>query len=295
MAAESTPDSGNTTIEETSEDGDTATEETTGGDDTTTEDTTGNNGKSISPRLKAARFIAGLFWASPKGLQRRCAATIITGNTLVTSAVCAKSDYPSSKYGQGGWKIITDTVERYSQEPPKSVTTYTVKDIKIDECSNFAIIQIDGNISFGGDLLPLFISSHEIKQEAIMYTYRTSDPSGNSFMSLTQGTADTCDQFLPGYADAKFLCTQPVNGQSVTTDYLGGDPIIGFSTQPDGPLAVLVGVTGLYYSTLEKAQMAGVNDPTAFRFNAMAAAQVEKIASVAKVDAKSLVSGGELS
>ncbi|KAJ2805747.1 hypothetical protein H4R20_001968 [Coemansia guatemalensis] len=283
MAAEDTSESESSSAEETSE-----------GDSTATDETTEDSSTSISPRLKAARFIAGLFWASPKGLQRRCAATIITGNTLVTSAVCAKSDYLASKYGQGGWKIITDSVERYSQEPPKSVTTYTVKDIKIDECANFAIISIDGNISFGGDLLPLFISSHEIKQEATMYTYKTSDPTGYSFMSLTQGTADTCDQFLPGYADAKFLCTQPVNGQSVTTDYLGGDPIIGFSTQPDGPLAVLVGVTGLYYSTLEKAQTASVNDPTAFRFNAMAAAQVNNIASVAGVEAKSLVSGGEL-
>ncbi|KAJ2614921.1 hypothetical protein H4S08_001472 [Coemansia sp. RSA 1365] len=259
------------------------------------EDTTGSNSTSISPRLKAARFIAGLFWASPKGLQRRCAATIITGNTLVTSAICAKSDYSSSTYGQGGWKIITDSVERYSQEPSSSVTTHTVKDIKIDECSNFAIIQIEGNISFGGDLLPLFISSHEIKQEATMYTYRTSDPSGNNFMSLTQGTADSCDQFLPGYAEKNFLCTQPVLGQSVTTDYLGGDPIIGFSLQSDGPLAVLVGVTGLYYSTLEKAQTASVNDPTAFRFNAIAAAHVSDIASVAGVEAKSLVSSGVLS
>ncbi|PIA14856.1 hypothetical protein COEREDRAFT_82460 [Coemansia reversa NRRL 1564] len=258
------------------------------------EDTAGSNSTSISPRLKAARFIAGLFWASPKGLQRRCAATIITGNTLVTSAICAKSDYSASKYGQGGWKIVTDSVERYSQEPSSSVTTYSVKDIKIDECSNFAIILIDSNISFGGDILPLFISSHEIKQEATMHTYRTSDPSGNSFMSLTQGSADSCDQFLPGYVEKSFLCTQPVPGQSVTTDYLGGDPIIGFSMQPDGPLAVLLGVTGLYYSTLEKAQTADVNDPTAFRFNAIAAAHVNDIASVAGVEAKSLVSGGVL-
>ncbi|KAJ2829832.1 hypothetical protein IWW50_000625 [Coemansia erecta] len=250
---------------------------------------------SISPRLKSVRFIAGLFWASPSGLQRRCAATIITSNTLVTSAVCAKSDYPSSKYGQGGWRIVTGAEERYMQTPPSSVQTYVVKNVQIDECSNFAIIQIDGTLSFGGELMPVFISSHPVSQGATMYSFKTSDASGDSFISVTQGVATECDQYLPGYKDSNFMCSQPVLGQTVTDDYLGGDPIIGFSSQPDGPLAVLVGVTGLYYSTLEDAQSATSNDATAYRFNSLAASHVSNIATLAGVQAESLVSTGDLS
>ncbi|KAJ2660665.1 hypothetical protein IW148_003681 [Coemansia sp. RSA 1199] len=250
--------------------------------------------KSLSPRLKSVRFIAGLFWASPSGLQRRCAATIITGNTLVTSAVCAKSNYPASKYGQGGWRIVTGAEERYMQTPPNSAQTYVVKNIELDECSNIAIIQIEGSMSFGGQLMPIFISSHPVSQASTMYTFKTSDPSGNSFLGVTQGVSTACDQYLPGYTDNNFMCSQPVLGQTITDDYLGGDPIIGFSTQPDGPLAVLVGITGLYYSTLEDSQNAVANDATAYRFNAIVAAHVKHVATIAGVSAESLVSSGDL-
>ncbi|KAJ2370576.1 hypothetical protein H4S01_000278 [Coemansia sp. RSA 2610] len=228
------------------------------------------------------------------GLQRRCAATIITSNTLVTSAVCAKSDYPSSKYGQGGWRIVTGAEERYMQTPPSTAQTYVVSNVQIDECSNFAIIQIQGSMSFGGQLMPMFISSHPVSNGATLYTFKTSDPAGDSFLSLTQGMATDCEQFLPGYSDHNFMCTQPVLGQAVTEDYLGGDPIIGFSEQPDGPLAVLVGVTGLYYSTQADAQSAAANDATAYRFNALAASHVQDIATLAAVNPQSLVSTGDL-
>ncbi|KAJ1874630.1 hypothetical protein H4R22_002118 [Coemansia sp. RSA 1290] len=250
---------------------------------------------SISPRLKTVRFIAGLFWASPSGLQRRCAATIITSNTLVTSAICAKSDYPASKYGQGGWRIVTGAEERYMQTPPSSAQAYVVSNVQIDECSNFAIITIEGSMTFGGGLMPVFISSHPVDQGATLYTFKTAEPAGRSFLSLTNGIATECDKYLPGYADENFLCTQPVLGQTVTNDYLGGDPIIGFSSQPDGSLAVLVGVTGLYYSTLEEAQTASANDATAYRFNALAAPHVRDIATLAGVSPESLVSTGKLS
>ncbi|KAJ2781640.1 hypothetical protein H4R18_002742 [Coemansia javaensis] len=239
-------------------------------------------------------MIAGLFWASPSGLQRRCAATIITSNTLVTSAACAKSDYPSSKYGQGGWRIVTDADARYQQQPPNTVQTYTVKTVQVDECGNIAIIQIDGTLSFGGALLPMFIGANTVQSNAVLYTFQTSNPGGASFLSLTPGVPDVCNQYLPGYASDGFLCTQPVLGQQITSDYLGGDPIIGISSQPDGPLAVLVGVTGLYYSTLPASQNATLNDGTAYRFNALAAAHVNAIATVAGVTPQSLVSSGKL-
>ncbi|KAJ2497552.1 hypothetical protein GGH96_005009 [Coemansia sp. RSA 1972] len=262
--------------------------------DGTLDNLTTTSEKTLSPRLKSVRFIAGLFWASPSGLQRRCAATIITSDTLVTSAVCAKSSYPASKYGQGGWRIVTGAEERYMQTPPNSAQTYVVKNIDIDECSNIAIIQIEGNMSFGGQLMPVFISSHPVSQASTMYTFKTSDPSGNSFLGITQGVTTACDQYLPGYTGSNFMCSQPVLGQTITDDYLGGDPIIGFSTQPDGPLAVLVGITGLYYSTLEDAQNAVSNDATAYRFNAIVAAHVKHIAKIAGVSPESLVSTGDL-
>ncbi|KAJ2796562.1 hypothetical protein H4R21_004661, partial [Coemansia helicoidea] len=255
---------------------------------------TNTNKSFIAPRLRSARMIAGLFWASPSGLQRRCAATIITSNTLITSAACAKSDYPASKYGQGGWRIITDIDARYAQQPPITTQTYPVTKVQVDDCSNIAIIQIGENLSFGGPLLPMFIGTGAVTDTSMLYTFKTSDPSGDSFLSVTKGADAVCNQFMPGYAQDNFLCTQPVLGQQVTKDYLGGDPIIGFSSQPSGPLAVLVGVTGLYYSTLAQAQNGTANDGTAYRFNALAAAQVDAIAAVAGVTPQSLVSTGSL-
>ncbi|KAJ2307969.1 Cytochrome c oxidase subunit 6 [Coemansia sp. RSA 2705] len=213
---------------------------------------------------------------------------------VMDELVCAKSDYPSSKYGQGGWRIVTGAEERYMQTPPSTAQTYVVSNVQIDECSNFAIIQIQGSMSFGGQLMPMFISSHPVSNGATLYTFKTSDPAGDSFLSLTQGMATDCEQFLPGYSDHNFMCTQPVLGQAVTEDYLGGDPIIGFSEQPDGPLAVLVGVTGLYYSTQADAQSAAANDATAYRFNALAASHVQDIATLAAVNPQSLVSTGDL-
>ncbi|KAJ2558473.1 hypothetical protein EV175_000767 [Coemansia sp. RSA 1933] len=258
-------------------------------------DTTTSSG-TISPELTNVKFIAGLFWASASGLHRRCAATVITNNTLVTSASCAMSDYPSAAYGAGEWRIVAgDTDDRFLETAGSSVTGYSVANVDIDKCSNFAIIQLSEPVDIGSEIQTIVLSSHEIDQGSQLYTFNTSDTSGNPFLSLSQGSDDACNMLRPGYADDYFICTQPVQDQYVTGDYLGGDPILGFSNQPQaGTIVALVGVTGMYYSTIAAAQHGDMNDPTAYRFNPMVAPHVDKIATYAGVDPTSIITTGSL-
>ncbi|KAJ1787563.1 hypothetical protein LPJ59_005707 [Coemansia sp. RSA 2399] len=253
-------------------------------------------GQTVSPELTNVKFIAGLFWASANGLNRRCAATIISNNTLVTSASCAMSDYPTSAYGAGEWRIVAgNTDDRFLETTGSDVTGYSVANVDIDKCADFAIIQLSEPMDIGSDIQTIILSSHEIDPSAQLYTFNTSDTTGNPFLSLSQGNSDACSMLRPGYADDYFICTQPVQNQYVTGDYLGGDPIIGFSNQPQsGTIVALVGVTGMYYSTIASAQHGEMNDPTAYRFNPMVAPQVDIIAGYAGVDPTSIITTGDL-
>ncbi|KAJ1663592.1 hypothetical protein IW140_004814 [Coemansia sp. RSA 1813] len=256
--------------------------------------TTGS--KAVSSELANVKFIAGLFWASANGLHRRCAATVITNNTLVTSAACAMSDYPTTAYGAGEWRIVAgNTDDRYLETVGSNVTGYSVANVDIDKCANFAVIQLKDPMVIGSEIQTIFLSSHSIDQSAQLYTYNTSDPTGNSFLSLAQGSSDACEMLRPGYVDDYFICTQPVQNQHVTGDYLGGDPIIGFSSQPQaGSIVALVGITGMYYSTIANAQHGEMNDPTAYRFNPMVAPQVNTVAAYAGVNPTSIITTGNL-
>ncbi|KAI9500424.1 hypothetical protein BX070DRAFT_230073, partial [Coemansia spiralis] len=252
--------------------------------------------QSVSPKLENVKFIAGLFWASSTGLYRRCAATIVTNNTLVTSAACAMSDYPSTAHGPGEWRIIAgNTDDRFLESPTSDVQGYSVASVDIDKCSNFAIIKLRDIMDIGSEIQSIVLSSHPMEQNKMLNTYNTSNPYGDPFLSLTQGSMDACNLMRPGYASDYFICTQPVQGQHVAGDYLGGDPIIGFSNQPQaGAIVVLVGITGMYYSTISAAQNGSMNDPTAYRFSPMVAPHVNKIATYAGVKPISIITTGDL-
>ncbi|KAJ2524598.1 hypothetical protein GGI11_000702 [Coemansia sp. RSA 2049] len=252
--------------------------------------------ETVSSELTDVKFIAGLFWASATGLHRRCAATVVTNNTLVTSAACAMSDYPTAAYGAGEWRIIAgDTDDRYLETAGSDQKGFSVANIDIDKCANFAVIQLSDEMYIGSEIQSIVLSSHPLEAGVQLFTYNTSNPTGNPFLSLSLGGTDACEMHLPGYTDNYFICTQPVQNQKVAGDYLGGDPIIGFSNQQQaGAIVALVGVTGRYYSTLVDAQNGNINDPAAYRFSPMVAPHIDKIAKYAGVEPTSIITTGSL-
>ncbi|KAJ2722066.1 hypothetical protein GGI07_003553 [Coemansia sp. Benny D115] len=264
------------------------------GNTTTTATTTMSSAGNLSPKLTATRFLAGLFWSSKTGgMHRRCAATIISETVLLTSAACGQSANPQKKYGDGEWRVVAGTDDRFLETT--SVAGNTVKSVDLDQCSNLATIVLSEPLLFGDTIMPIVLSNQAVTKDATLVTFNTLDATGEPFLELTQGGDDACEMMLSGYTKSNLLCTQPVQGQLVTQDYLGGDPIIGYSMQPSASLAVLVGVTGLYYSTLADARAGSINDPTAYRFSAMVAPHVNNIATLAGVDAQKISSTGVLS
>ncbi|KAJ2472775.1 hypothetical protein EV174_005784, partial [Coemansia sp. RSA 2320] len=197
-----------------------------------------SNGQSLSPNLSAARFIAGLFWSSSTGLHRRCAATVVSNSVLLTSASCALNKYPIAAYGPGSWVVIAGSDSRYLSSPASnSVQTFAVRNIDIDQCGNLGVITLAAPMILGDTIKAIALSSAAVPMAASLNTYSTINPYGSPFLVLTQGNADECELMLPGYAQDNFMCTQPVQGQIVTGDYLGGDPIIGYGAQNGVPVA----------------------------------------------------------
>ncbi|KAJ2398013.1 hypothetical protein GGI05_000340 [Coemansia sp. RSA 2603] len=242
---------------------------------------------TVSARLSAATFIAGLFWSSKTtGMHRRCAATIISETILVTSGACAQSQNPSKKYGSGEWRIVAGTDNRFLDTT--TVTGNAVKTIDINKCQNFATIVLSEPLTLSDTVKGILLSSSPVSQTTTMATYNTTNTQGDPLLTLSQGGDDACELLLPGYTKRDFLCTQPVDKQKVTADFLGGDPIIGFVVQSGAAQPVLFGVTGLYYSTIAEAQAAQTNDPTAYRYNALVLPHIGNIATLGGLDAQKI-------
>ncbi|KAJ2621254.1 hypothetical protein GGF44_005467, partial [Coemansia sp. RSA 1694] len=251
---------------------------------------------TVSANLAATKFIAGLFWSSTTtGLHRRCAATIVANNVLLTSASCALDKYPTLAYGPGQWVVITGGDSRFTQNLTSSaVTPAAVKSIDIDQCANLATITLATPLVLTDAIKPILMSKAEVPLTALLNTYNTLNAYGSPFLALTQGNREQCEALRPLYAQDKFVCTQPVQGQLITGDYLGGDPIIGFSVQNNTPAAVLVGISGQFYSKLVYAQNGRDNDPAAYRFSALVASRIAQIASIAGVDPATITSSNPL-
>ncbi|KAJ1647959.1 hypothetical protein LPJ64_000707 [Coemansia asiatica] len=244
---------------------------------------------SVSSRLSAAKFIAGLFWSSQTtGMHRRCSATVISENLLVTSAACAQSQNPISKFGNGEWRIVAGTDDRFLDVPAASAVGNKVASINMSTCANFAAILLSEPLTLGKSIKPILLSNSPAFQTTTVVTYNTTDPAVDPLVILTPGTDEACELLFPGYSKKGFLCTLPVDKQTVTADYLGGDPIIGFVPQDGVAEPVLFGVTGLYYSTIAEAQAAQANDPTAYRYSPLVAQQVGKLASLGGLDAQKI-------
>ncbi|KAJ2832535.1 hypothetical protein GGI24_001194 [Coemansia furcata] len=256
--------------------------------------TTTTTPQTVSPNLAATKFIAGLFWSTATGLHRRCAATIVANNVLLTSASCALDKYPNIAFGPGQWVVVTAGDSRFSQNLTASVQPSAVKSIDIDQCANLATITLTTPLTLSDAIKPILMNTAPVPQTAILNTYNTSNPYGSPFLALTQGSQQQCEAIRPQYSQDKFICTQPIQGQFITSDYLGGDPIVGFSVQGTAPVAVLVGISGQFYSTLVDAQNGGINDPTAYRFSALVGSRVAQIASTAGVDPLTLTSANAL-
>ncbi|KAJ2883806.1 hypothetical protein H4R27_002523 [Coemansia aciculifera] len=251
--------------------------------------------QTVSPNLASTKFLAGLFWSSSTGLHRRCAATIVANNVLLTSASCALDKYPNLAFGPGQWVVISSGDSRFTQNLTASaVQPSAVKSIDIDQCANLATITLTTPLTLSDAIKPILMNGAQVPQTAMLNTYNTSNPYGSPFLALTLGNQQQCETMKPQYVQDKFICTQPVQGQFITSDYLGGDPIIGFSVQGATPVAVLVGITGQFYSTWVNAQNGGINDPTAYRFSALVSSRVAQIASIAGVDPQTLTSANPL-
>ncbi|KAJ2488720.1 hypothetical protein IWW37_004568 [Coemansia sp. RSA 2050] len=250
--------------------------------------------QTVSPNLAATKFIAGLFWSTTSGLHRRCAATIVANNVLLTSATCALDKYPNVAHGPGQWVIVATGDSRFSQKLTPQVQSMTVKSVDIDQCANLATITLTTPLTLGESIKPILMSNAQVPLTAMLNTYNTSNPYGSPFLALTQGNQQQCETIRPQYSQDKLICTQPVQGQFITSDYLGGDPIIGFSVQGNTPVAVLVGITGQFYSTLVNAQNGGINDPAAYRYSALVGSRIAQIASIAGVEAVTLTSSNPL-
>ncbi|KAJ1940665.1 hypothetical protein GGF37_003879 [Kickxella alabastrina] len=255
-----------------------------------------NSAQIISAKLSTTRFISGLFWVSDTGsFHRRCAATIVTETILLTSASCAQSDYPLKQYGPGSWVIVSGTDSRFEPEPTNITTSNLVENIQMDITTNLAFIRLKDPLKFDSTVMPVVLNSlATVPLETVLTTFNTLEAYGNPMLTITQGNQESCKLMLPDHQQMGLLCTQPVQEQSLLVDYLGGDPIIAFSEQPSAPLAVLVGITGLYYSTVAEARVGIVNDPTAYRFSGLIAPNVDIVAGIAGVDAKTISSSGNL-
>ncbi|KAJ2745845.1 hypothetical protein GGI20_001846 [Coemansia sp. BCRC 34301] len=251
---------------------------------------------TVSPNLAATKFIAGLFWSSTTtGLHRRCAATIVANNVLLTSASCTLDKYPTLAYGPGQWVVITEGDSRFTQNlTAGAATPAAVKSIDIDQCANLATITLATPLVLGDKVKPILMNSAEVPFTAMLNTYNTKNAYGSPFLALTQGNREQCEALKPFYAQDRFVCTQPVQGQLVTSDYLGGDPIIGFSVQNNTPTAVLVGISGQFYSRLVYVQTGRDNDPAAYRFSALVGSRIGQIASIAGVNAATITSSNPL-
>ncbi|KAJ2878959.1 hypothetical protein IWW38_006209 [Coemansia aciculifera] len=168
-----------------------------------------------------------------------------------------------------------------------------VQSVKLDQCANLAIITLAAPL-VGANISPILMSSASVPTTAMLNTYDTLDAYSTPFLALTQGNQAQCQAFNPQYSQYNMLCTQPVQGQTITSDYLGGDPIIGFSVFNNTPSAVLVGITGQYYSTFVFAQTGRDNDPGAYRFSALVAPSIGTIAAAAGVSAANLTNPNPL-
>ncbi|KAJ2705891.1 hypothetical protein FB645_002075 [Coemansia sp. IMI 203386] len=243
----------------------------------------------VSARLSAAKFIAGLFWSSQTtGMHRRCSATIIAENVLVTSAACAQTANPISKYGDGEWRIVAGTDDRYLSVPAASVVGNKVESVSSNKCSNLAIITLSEPLLLGDNIAAILMSNSPVLDTTTVVTYNTIKPEADPLVILTPGDDDACELLFPDYDKRGLLCTSPVDTQDVTADYLGGDAIIGFVPQDDVAKPVLFGVTGLYYSTVAEAQTAQANDVSAYRYNPLVSQHVGRIASLGGLDAQKI-------
>lgn len=252
------------------------------------------NETSISPRLASAKFIAGLFWQTTVGTTRRCAATIVTNNVLVTSAACAQDAHPRAVYGAGKWVVVAGTEDRYQSKLNVKTKSYIVKHIDSLNENNLAFVSLESPLTLNGQVAAIGLSNATIGPSTIMNGFKTVDPTDSHLLVLTQGANNICQGSLPTYQQQGLLCTQPVESQDVTTDYLGGDPIIGYSVNSGTASSVLLAVSGQYYSTSAAAQSAQTNDPSAYRFNGLVGQHIDKVSMLAGVAADSLVSNGVL-
>ncbi|KAJ2638211.1 hypothetical protein GGF40_001824, partial [Coemansia sp. RSA 1286] len=243
----------------------------------------------VSARLSAAKFIAGLFWSSQTtGMHRRCTATIIAENVLVTSAACAQTANPIGKYGDGEWRIVAGTDDRYLSVPAASVVGNKVESVSSNKCSNLAIITLSEPLLLGDNIAAILMSNSPVLDTTTVVAYSTIKPEADPLVILTPGDSDACELLFPDYDKRGLLCTSPVDTQDVTADYLGGDAIIGFVPQDDVAKPVLFGVTGLYYSTVAEAQTAQANDVSAYRYNPLVSQHVGRIASLGGLDAQKI-------
>ncbi|KAJ1810880.1 hypothetical protein LPJ75_004161 [Coemansia sp. RSA 2598] len=217
-------------------------------------------------------------------MHRRCSATIISETLLVTSGACAQDQNPISKFGDGEWRIIAGTDDRFLDAPAASVPSNRVAAVKISKCANFASILLSEPLTMGESVGPILLSNSPIHDTTTVVTYNTTDPAADPLVILTPAPDEECELLFPGYSKRGLLCTLPVSKQSVTADYLGGNPIIGFVQQGDVAQPVLFGVTGFYYSTIAEAQAAQANDPSAYRYNPLVAQQVGKLATLGGLD-----------
>ncbi|KAJ1817733.1 hypothetical protein GGH91_004905 [Coemansia sp. RSA 2671] len=250
--------------------------------------------QTVSPNLAATKFIAGLFWSTTSGLHRRCAATIVANNVLLTSASCALDKYPNVAHGPGQWVVVTAGDSRFTQKLAAGTQSMAVKSVDIDQCANLATITLTTPLAPSEAIKPILMSNAQVPLTAMLNTYNTSNPFGSPFLALTQGNQQQCEAIKPQYSQDKLICTQPIQGQFITSDYLGGDPIIGFSVQGSTPVAVLVGITGQFYSNLVNAQTGGINDPAAYRFSGLVGSRIAQIASTAGVEPATLTSSNPL-
>ncbi|KAI8323455.1 hypothetical protein GQ54DRAFT_303375 [Martensiomyces pterosporus] len=247
--------------------------------------------------LQNAKFIAGLFWATPgSGAFRQCSASVIASTVLVTSAACANAEYARSLHGPGQWLIAAGSDKRYMPHLPDTAQEHSVvKSIDVDSETNFAIIELEAPLELSDSIRPIVISTQTgIPGTANLNMYNTTDLTYSPFVKLMQGTEAECKGVVPGYPQDKFFCTMPVRNQSVFGDRLGGDPIVGYTLLTNAPTALLVGITGSYYSKSSPTLAGQKNDPSAYRFNSIVAAHIERIASAANASVSSIANAGPL-